>query len=113
MATKREQIFAHPLRTESVTLPNGVVVEVRALGLTDRTALIKGAMVDGVMDATMLAIDTIIACVFDPDTQERVFSLGDRDELGKKGADILDPMFNAAAELNGMQVDAVEQAEKN
>lgn len=113
MPTKRELIFAAPLRTTSVPLPNGVTVEARALGLVERTALLKSATVDGAMDSATLVLNTIIACVYDPDTGEKLFTLGDRDELGAKGAEILDPMFNAAAELCGMQVNAVEQAEKN
>lgn len=112
--TKRERLFARPRRTKEVTLATGDVVEVRPLSVSERTRLVKACTVDGEVDTEKLIPELVIACVYEtPDATAPMFTVGDREELAQMEASAIDPMWNAAAELNGLGAEAVKDAEKN
>lgn len=114
MPTKREKLLTRPRRTKDVTLATGDVVEVRPLSITKRTRLVKDCTVDGEVDTEKLIPALVIACTYESaDATEPMFSIGDRDELAEMDADAIDPLWNAAAELNGLAADAGKDAEKN
>ena len=113
MATKREKLLAHPRRTKAVTLATGDVVEARPLSLAQRSRVVKECTEDGEVQTELLIPAIVIACIYDPETGEPMFTLGDRDTIGELPAEVIDPMWTAAAELNGLAADAVKDAEKN
>jgi hypothetical protein len=113
MSAKREKLFAHPRRTIAVTLATGDVVEARPLSLAQRARVVKECTEDGEVQTDKLIPAIVIACIHDPDSDEPLFTLGDRDAIGAMPAEVVDPMWTAAAELNGLGADAAKDAEKN
>lgn len=113
MSSTREKLLNHPRRTIPVTLATGDVVEARPLSLVARQKVVKECTVDGEVATDRLIPAIVIACLYDPATGEPLFTIGDRDAIGEMPAEVVDPMWTAAAELNGLAPDAKEQAEKN
>jgi hypothetical protein len=111
MTTTREKLFAKAeSRTKEVTLTTGDVVVVKGLKLTARTKLVKLCTVDDQVDTEQLVPHTVIACTFDQATGEPLFTLGDYDTIADMPATEIDPMWEAAAELNGFTAEAAKTA---
>jgi hypothetical protein len=112
--TKRERLFNQARRTKTVTLTTGDVVEVRPLTITARTKLAQACKdEDGQVDLVKLVPELLIACTYDPENGEPLFTIGDRETIEALQATDVDPIWTAAAALNGFAEDAVEVAEKN
>lgn len=46
--------------------------------------------------------ELLIACVYDPDSKERVFEAADRDALGRKASSVVTRLAGVAARLSGL-----------
>lgn len=112
-ASKRERLFTAVRRTIPVTLSTGDVVEVRPLSMLERNKLAKDCTADGEVDTEKLCPALLIACTFDPETDEPLFTIGDREALGALPANEVDDLWMAAATLNGFGKEPVKAAEKN
>ena len=60
-----------------------------------------------------LRMDIIIACTFDPHTQETVFADEDREWLADKDPTVLDRLFYAALDLGGISETGAREVEGN
>jgi hypothetical protein len=93
--------------------------DVRALGIAARGDLMTRCMVsteDGegqTVDLGRISPDLVIACTFDPETGEPVFTQADRDQVGALSSDLLDPIITAASLLSGLTQGTRSAAEKN
>ena len=107
--TARERLFARSEgRTKDVTLDGGDVVQVRALSFLERTDLVKDCTVDGEVDMKKLVPLIIIATVHHAGAP--MFTAGDLEEIQRQPAIEIDPLWAAAAELNGLSQEAAKDA---
>lgn len=116
MANLREKILgASDIRREQVHVPEwDATVEVRGLTGTQRAKLMKtGFDAKGAVDFEKLYPELLVASVFDPETQQPVFTEADRDSLNGKSGAALERVAQAAMRLSGLSPEAAEQAEKN
>lgn len=98
--TARERLFARSEgRTKDVTLSGGDVVQVKALTLSARTQLVKACTEGESVDMEKLVPHLIIASVVVEG--EPMFSAGDLETLQQLPAIEIDPLWEAAAALNG------------
>lgn len=114
-STARERLFAKAEgRTKDVTLSTGDVVQVRPLKLTARTKLVKACSTEsGEVDTEKLIPHLVIACTFDPATGQPIFTAGDFEAIEQLPAVEVDPLWGAAAELNGFSQEAVKDAKND
>lgn len=112
-STARERLFNTGGRSREVKLSTGDVAKVVSLKLSARTQLAKACTVEGAVDMEQLIPRTIIACTQDASTGEPMFTVGDLEALSELPAIELDPLWEAAAELNGFSEKAAKDAEKN
>ena len=66
----------------------------------------------GKVDLTKIYPDMVIMCTFDPETGERVFTEGDRDEIGAKNGKAVERIADVAGRISGLN-EAAEKAVKN
>lgn len=112
--TARERLFAtREGRITTIDLLTGDKAEIHALGFSARTKLVKACTEDGEVNMEQLAPRLVIACTVDPVTSTPMFTDGDFETLCALPAIEMDPLWTAAAELNGLGTDAVKVAEKN
>lgn len=113
----RERILAmQDVDREVVDVPAwGVKLEVRSMTGRERAVMLEKFMdvSTGEMDVKNLYPSLIIACVFDPDTGEPVFTVNDHDALNEKNAAALEVLASAAMRLSGMSPAAQEQLGKD
>ncbi len=110
MSTLRDQILNSDDRgSEVVDIPEwGVKIEVRARTVGEQFDLIDSVRrADGELDRKLLAVETVIACCFDPDTGERVFDPADRDTLLGKSSQAFGRLLEAANRAAGLEEEAV------
>ena len=53
--------------------------------------------------------DLLIACTYDPDTDELLFEPADRDAIGSKSGAVLDRLTGIINELSGTSIDDAEE----
>lgn len=107
-------LAANDMTSETVEVPEwGVTVEVRSLTAKKRAALLNDAANNnGKVDLTKIYPDMVIACTFDPETGEQVFSEADRDEIGGKNGKAVERIADVAGRISGLN-EAAEKAVKN
>jgi len=112
--TLRERILAKDdSALEIVAVPEwDETVEVRSMTGKERSRVMKEYMVDGELDMERLYPVLIIACTYDPDTGEQVFTPADTEALNKKNAGPLERVAQAALRVSGLAPGAVEAAGK-
>lgn len=108
MSLRDKILTASDLTSELVEVPEwDVIVEVRGMAAADRTALMdKAAAADGSVNTSLLFPALVIACSFDPDTGERVFTAEDEPALGEKNGLAVERIVQAAMRVSGMSVEA-------
>ncbi len=107
----RDQIIKAELHNESIDVPGwNVKIEVRARTVKQQYDLLeKCRKPDGDIDGMLLAVETILACSFDPDSGERVFDTADRDMLLDSDSSDFNVLLAAANRAAGLEdVDEVE-----
>lgn len=104
--TIRDQIFKSKLDSELVVIPEwgNVKVEVRAKTVEEQyTLLDKVRNKDGDINNKLLAVETIMATTYDPETGEKVFEAADRDHLQKLNAAGFNRLLAAANKAAGLE----------
>ena len=110
---------ASDIKTETVHVPEwGGAVAVRELTGTERDAFEASLMrttADGKREAELSNMRAKLCahCIVDGVTGDRLFGDDEIASLGGKSAAALDRVFKVAQRINGMGVDAVEDAAKN
>lgn len=115
MSLRESILNANDLESTIVELPVwGVRLEVRSLDGRSRARLLStAAKPDGSVDLERLYPDMVIACTYDPETGERVFTDDDREVLLGKSASQLEKLALAAMEVSGMTPGSQEAAGKD
>jgi hypothetical protein len=109
--TLRDRILnADDVGHEVVDVPAwGVKLEVRSMTGRERATMIERFIDDsGQMNVKDLYPSLIIACAFDPDSGEQVFSQADHDKLNDKNAAALEVVAQAAMRLSGISSEGQE-----
>ena len=120
----REKILAANDRPfEDVLTPEWAaagVEEVRIITMTsadrdefDAAALIERATVQGTQKLRNLRAALVACCAIDKDSGKRIFKAEDVVALGEKSAKVLDRLYAAAINLNGVTDDDMRALEKN
>lgn len=98
---------------------DGVKVRIRGLTGTQRDSFeAKGvAMRRGGQDIELRMQNfrsrLLVKCLYDPDTDKRIFEESDVPKLGSKAGKVLDRLFDIAQRLSGMGQEAMEDARGN
>lgn len=93
---------------------NGIAIEVRTMTALQRTQILKECTdKDGDIIHTRFQASLLIACCFDPETGEVLFTNEDSDWLMSKSAGPIEKLASAALAVSGLNKEAVKKAEKN
>lgn len=99
------------LQSEDVTIPEwGVTVQVRGMTAGDRFRLLQNSSIDGKVNFQRWFPDLVIACVFDPESGEKVFEPADRDILLERSGKAVGQLAEVASRLSGLSDTDVEAA---
>jgi hypothetical protein len=99
------------VQTETVPVPEwDVTVEVRGMVAADRFRLLQTSSIDGKVNFQRWFPDLVIACVYDPETGEKVFEAADRDALLAKSGKVVGSLAEVASRLSGLSDADVEAA---
>lgn len=94
-----------PYKSEIVNVPewDGVDIEVRSVTLGERQAIMAEIMdEEGNAPVARIMSQFIIACSFDPETGDKVFSHDDEEFVNTRAAGPADKIGTAAMQLSGM-----------
>jgi hypothetical protein len=97
----------------------GVKIRVRGMTGTERDAYEAKAVKlnQGGKDLEVQLRDfrsrLVVKCLYDPETNERIFADDEAAQLGAKAGKVIDRLFDVAQELSGMTEGAVARAEGN
>lgn len=101
----RDRIAAvRPYTSETVEVPEwDSTIEVRSITLGERQELMAGIMEeDGTVNTTVIAGSFILACSYDPETGEKVFSPDDLPFIQSRAAAPADKVGKVAMRISGM-----------
>lgn len=116
MSLKEKIIAAKDYDSEIHEVPEwGVTVELRSMMAKTRNQISMKFLDEkgNVSDSAALAMEVLVASLFDPETGEPIFELSEVEELNKKSGRVIDPLLMAAMSINGFGKDSVKEAEKN
>lgn len=107
MSIRDRILNADDIRREIVDIPEwGVKIEVRAKTVEEQWNLLeKCRKPDGTLNSEILAVETIIATSYDPDTGEKIFEAADRDMLRKRSAEPFQKLLAAANRAAGLETE--------
>lgn len=90
-------------------------IEIRSLTGRQRAAIIKSVMgPDGKIEfIDRMYGDLLIACCYDPETDEALFNDADKEALNDKNGAALEHIARIAMDLSGLSEHAVQSIEKN
>ena len=92
---------------------NNTKIKVKSLSAEKRYNLINSCMTGDKVDTMKLYVHTAIACAFDPETEEQIFTTNDFDLLKTKASSAIEKIITVANELNGIGEGEIKVAEKN
>lgn len=108
---RKTALNAEDIEKEIVDVPEwGINVEVRGMAAADRFRLLQTSSVEGKVNFQRWFPDLVIACVYDPDSGERVFEPADRDALLAKSGKVVGSLAETASRLSGLSDADVEAA---
>ena len=113
----RDKILAaKDIPTESVNIPEwGVDVLVKGMSAGDRITLMQNAYDQKTQQVNMAAIypDVVVSCVFDPATDEPVFTDADKAALMGKSSAAIEAIAAVGLRLSGIGNDQEDAAGKD
>jgi hypothetical protein len=107
---------ANDIEEETVEVKEwGVKILVRGLTGEERSAMMNECidMKTRTMDMSKLYTSLVIACSFDPESKEKIFTSADAGPLNKKSGKALEVIAKKASLLSGMNDDDIEINVKN
>ena len=115
MSLRDRILEADDIGRELVEVPQwGVEVEVRTMSAGKRSRMLQTcSLPDGTVDLDRLYPMLIIATVFDPETEERIFTEDDMALLQEKSAGAIEFVATKAMEMSGMTAKAVDEEGKD
>jgi len=110
----RDSILAqNTLPTVPVTVPEwGTGLSVRSMTAAERDSFDASSRDGDTANLANFRARLVVRCLIDPDGK-RVFTDADAEAVGKLPAGPVCAVFGAAAKLNGLTKDEVEEIEKN
>jgi len=103
------------VKKEIVKCPEwGVEIEVRTMTGRQRAILLRSSVDD--KDQFMqekFQTGIVIACCFDPETEEKIFQITDEEWLLEKSAGPVERLARKAMDLSGLTENALLETEKN
>lgn len=113
----RDQIFnAQDIQEEIITVPQWGNAKILIKGLDGkaRSDLMSGTVdAKGNVNISKMYMDLVIQSCFDPETGEKLFSIGDIQALQKKSGAALDVIQQAAMKLSGLDSEGRQDMAKN
>lgn len=114
MSLRDRILAADDIGTELLEVPQwGVTIEVRTMSAGKRSRMLQTCSLgDGTVDLDQLYPMIIIACVFDPETGDQVFSEIDIAALKEKSASSIEFVAQKAMSMSGMSASAIDEEGK-
>lgn len=115
MSSLRDKILqASDIVTERVNVPEwGIDVDVKTMTGAERAVIMQSAAeAGGQMDFKNIYPEVVIACAYDPETGERVFSYDDKPHLMAKSGLAIDRIAAVGLRLSGFTKEAGDEAGK-
>ncbi|VVM34036.1 hypothetical protein [Terribacillus sp. AE2B 122] len=116
MGKLRDSILnINDIKVEKLYIPEWAVeVEVRGLSGSARNRILSKALdKKGTLDLDSMYPDLIIASLYEPESNERIFDAADRDQLNAKSGKALERIARVAMALSGLDEGQVEDKVKN
>ena len=115
MSLRDRILQADDIGREIITVPQwGVDLEVRTLSAQQRSRMLQTCtLADGNIDLDRLYPMLIIGTVFEPGTNDRVFSEADLPLLQEKSAAAIEFVAQKAMQMSGMTAKAVDDEGKD
>jgi hypothetical protein len=117
MASLRDKILAaQDIPAEVVAIPEwGVDVLVRGMSAGDRITLMQNAFDQTTQQVNMSIVypDVVVACTFDPESDEAVFSEADKSAILAKSSAAVERLANVGLRLSGIGKDEQDAAGKD
>lgn len=90
----------------------GCTVLIREMSVSDRTRIFKAAYKGDEIDFEALYTTMIMLTAHDPETKARLFDEDDIPALAQKSGVVVERLGKIAAEVSGLDKEAVEEAKK-
>ena len=107
-------IAADDIQTELVEIPEwGVTILVKSMTGAERGQMLKGVTANGQIDISKTISDVLIFTAHDPETEERIFTLADRDLLNEKSGSAIQRAAEVGMRLSGLMPESIDEAGKD
>lgn len=115
MSLRDRILAADDISRESLEVPQwGVTLEIRTMTAVQRSGMLKASALEGGgVDIDRLYPMLIVACAFDPETGEPVFTSSDIGALQEKSSAAVELVAQHAMKMSGMNVNAVDDEGKD
>lgn len=115
MSLKDRILKADDLGSEIVDVPEwGEKVKIKGMSGAERATVMRVVLdKDGNVDQGQLYPLLCQSCLYDPETDEKVFEPEDTEAILSKSGEVLERLCGIASRLSGIGASAVGEAEKN
>lgn len=115
MSLRDKILQASDIVTERVEVPEwGIAVDVKTMTGAERAMIMQStAEAGGQMDFTNIYPEVVIACTYDPETGERVFSYDDKPHLMAKSGLAIDRIALVGLRLSGFTKESTDEMGKD
>jgi hypothetical protein len=116
MSLRDKILNSKDIKKELVTIKewDNAQIEIRTMSGKERSTLLKTAVdKDGNLDFEKMYPLIIISTAYDPTTQEKLFTIEDRDILNTKSAKCVEEIAKVALRLAGLDGESGKVIEKN
>lgn len=115
MSLRDKILQASDIVSERVSVPEwGIEVDVKTMTGAERAQIMQSAAeAGGKMDFQNVYPEVVIACTYDPETGERVFSYEDKPHLMAKSGLAIDRIAIVGLRLSGFTKDAADDLGKD
>ncbi len=115
MSIRDQIIAANDIKTELVEIPEwNVTILVKSMTGAERGQMLKAVTTkDGQVDIGKAVSDVLIFTAHDPETEERIFTLADRDLLNEKSGSAIQRAAEVGMRLSGLMPESIDEAGKD
>jgi hypothetical protein len=116
MSLRDKIMAAEDIPTETVTVPEwGVEVLVKGMSAGERIRLMQNAFDQQTQQVNMSIVypDVLVACTFDPETDDPVFTEQDKSAILSKSSAAVERVANVGLKLSGIGKEEQDQAGKS
>lgn len=115
MSIRDQIIAADDIELELVEIPEwGVTILVKSMTGAERGQMLKAVTTkDGQVDISKAISDVLIFTAHDPETEERIFTLADRDLLNEKSGAAIQKAAEVGMRLSGLMPTSIDESGKD